>query len=125
MVYPRVASFKKHDDFVNHLAGLGIQFPCDDQIVASSNPLADPLLVDGRKIGNRFCILPMEGWDGTTDGKPTDLTRRRWRNFGLSGAKLMWGGEAVAVRHDGRANPNPNFPTLSQVQTARKRSTVT
>jgi NADPH2 dehydrogenase len=24
----------------------------------------------------------------------------------LSGAKLIWGGEAVAVRHDGRANPN-------------------
>ena len=24
----------------------------------------------------------------------------------MSGAKLMWGGEAVAVRHDGRANPN-------------------
>src|SRR6185295_6372019 len=23
-----------------------------------------------------------------------------------SGAKLVWGGEAVAVRHDGRANPN-------------------
>src|SRR5262249_16271671 len=57
-------------------------------------------------IGNRFCILPMEGWDGTTDGRPSDLTRRRWRNFGLSGAKLIWGGEAVAVRHDGRANPN-------------------
>ena len=35
-----------------------------------------------------------------------DLTRRRWRNFGTSGAKLIWGGEAVAVRHDGRANPN-------------------
>lgn len=106
MVYPRVASFKKYDNFVNHLAGLGIQFPCDDQIAANSNPLADPLQVDGREIGNRFCILPMEGWDGTTDGKPTDLTRRRWRNFGLSGAKLIWGGEAVAVRHDGRANPN-------------------
>ena len=48
----------------------------------------------------------MEGWDGTTDGEPSDLTRRRWRNFGISGAKLMWGGEAVAIRHDGRANPN-------------------
>jgi NADPH2 dehydrogenase len=47
----------------------------------------------------------MEGWDGTRDGEPSDLTRRRWRNFGISGAKLMWGGEAVAVRHDGRANP--------------------
>ncbi len=48
----------------------------------------------------------MEGWDGTTDGRPTELTRRRWKNFGLSGAKLMWGCEAVAVRPDGRANPN-------------------
>jgi 2,4-dienoyl-CoA reductase-like NADH-dependent reductase (Old Yellow Enzyme family) len=47
----------------------------------------------------------MEGWDGTVDGHPTELTRRRWRNFGLSGAKLVWGGEAAAVRHDGRANP--------------------
>jgi 2,4-dienoyl-CoA reductase-like NADH-dependent reductase (Old Yellow Enzyme family) len=48
----------------------------------------------------------MEGWDGTEDGRPSDLTRRRWQNFGRSGAKLIWGGEAVAVRHDGRANPN-------------------
>ena len=48
----------------------------------------------------------MEGWDGTPDGHPTDLTMRRWERFGLSGAKLIWGGEAVAVRHDGRANPN-------------------
>ena len=46
----------------------------------------------------------MEGWDGGADGGPTDLTRRRWRRFGRSGAKLIWGGEAVAVRHDGRAN---------------------
>jgi 2,4-dienoyl-CoA reductase-like NADH-dependent reductase (Old Yellow Enzyme family) len=48
----------------------------------------------------------MEGWDGTSDGRPTELTERRWRNFGRSGAKLIWGGEAVAVLHDGRANPN-------------------
>jgi 2,4-dienoyl-CoA reductase-like NADH-dependent reductase (Old Yellow Enzyme family) len=57
----------------------------------------------------------MEGWDGTTDGKPTDLTRRRWRNFGISGAKLMWGGEAVAIRHDGRANPNQLMITDSNL----------
>ena len=48
----------------------------------------------------------MEGWDGEPDGKPSDLTRRRWRHFGKSGAKLIWGGEAVAVVHEGRANPN-------------------
>ena len=56
------------------------------------------------QFSNRFAILPMEGWDGSSDGRPTDLTIRRWQRFGESGAKLIWGGEAVAVRHDGRAN---------------------
>src|SRR5690606_24728646 len=74
--------------------------------VGDDVPLAQPLEVDGRRVGNRFCILPMEGWDATTDGRPTELVERRWRRFGESGAKLVWGGEAVAVRHDGRANPN-------------------
>src|SRR5258708_25554628 len=48
----------------------------------------------------------MEGWDGTADGNPTENTLRRWRRFGQSGAKLIWGGEAVAVSRSGRANPN-------------------
>src|SRR5690606_670198 len=72
----------------------------------SESPLAQPLEVNGHRIGNRFCILPMEGWDGTTDGNPSELTERRWRNFGRSGAKLIWGCEAVAVVPEGRANPN-------------------
>lgn len=58
-----------------------------------------------RTVGNRFAVLPMEGWDGEADGSPSDLVRRRWRRFGESGAKLVWGGEAVAVAHDARANP--------------------
>src|SRR6185436_1250146 len=40
------------------------------------------------------------------DGRPTDLVRRRWQRFGTSGAGLIWGGEAFAVRPDGRANPH-------------------
>jgi 2,4-dienoyl-CoA reductase-like NADH-dependent reductase (Old Yellow Enzyme family) len=48
----------------------------------------------------------MEGWDGTTEGHATDPMRRRWRRFGESGAKLIYGCEAMAVRPDGRANPN-------------------
>ena len=58
------------------------------------------------KIGNRIAVQPMEGWDGTSDGSPTESTLRRWRHFGASGAKLIWGGEAVAVVPEGRANPN-------------------
>ena len=68
--------------------------------------LAAPLDVAGRRAPNRFAILPMEGWDGTDDGRPTDLVRRRWARFGSSGAGLVWGGEAFAVRPDGRANPH-------------------
>ncbi len=60
----------------------------------------------GRTVGNRFCILPMEGWDAESDGRPSERTFRRWRRFRASGAKLIWGGEAVAVRPDGRATPN-------------------
>ena len=48
----------------------------------------------------------MEGWDGTTSGGITDDVLRRWHRFGESGAKLIFGGEAMAVRPDGRANPN-------------------
>jgi NADPH2 dehydrogenase len=90
-----------------HLREHQIAIPCDAEILAGSDsPLAQPLSFNGVKIGNRFAIHPMEGWDGTADGRPTELTIRRWRNFGRSGAKLIWGGEAVAVLREGRANPN-------------------
>ena len=103
--YPRVASLKTAAAFRTHLERSHIPLQFDEKVDAAG-ALAQPIEVDGARVGNRFCILPMEGWDGTPDGKPSDLTRRRWRNFGISGAKLMWGGEAVAIRHDGRANPN-------------------
>jgi NADPH2 dehydrogenase len=105
--YPRIASFKTADAFLRHTQQLGIDLPFDVSLQSGeASPLARPLAADGLRAGNRFTILPMEGWDGTTDGGPTDLTRRRWERFGGSGAKVIWGGEAVAVRHDGRANPN-------------------
>lgn len=105
--YPRVASLKTAAAFRAHLAQSGIVLEFDEELAPpGQSPLGVPLDADGVRIGNRFCILPMEGWDGTPDGEPSDLTRRRWRHFGISGAKLIWGGEAVAVRHDGRANPN-------------------
>jgi 2,4-dienoyl-CoA reductase-like NADH-dependent reductase (Old Yellow Enzyme family) len=108
-VLTRVPSLKSPADFRRHLSGLGLELPCDDALLAGSDsPLRQPIPVPiaGRTIGNRWAIHPMEGWDATTDGKPTEEVRRRWRRFGESGAKLIWGGEAMAVRPDGRANPN-------------------
>lgn len=105
--YPRIASFHSVDAFRTYLTKLGLDLPADTRIFSGADsPMATPFVIGGRTIGNRWCIHPMEGWDGTPDGKPSELTFRRWRRFGESGAKLIWGGEAVAVRHDGRANPH-------------------
>lgn len=104
----RVAILKTPVELRAHLESLGLELPFDEKVISGpDSPLASPyILRDGFFIGNRFCIQPMEGWDGTEEGFPSDLTFRRWERFGQSGAKLIWGGEAVAVRHDGRANPN-------------------
>src|SRR5262245_56080766 len=106
--FPTMAKLRSAADFAARLAELGLELPFDEAL-EPTGPLAQPLMWSGGVIGNRFCVLPMEGWDGTEDGKPSDLTRRRWGNFGRSGAKLIWGGEAVAVRFDGRASPNELF----------------
>jgi 2,4-dienoyl-CoA reductase-like NADH-dependent reductase (Old Yellow Enzyme family) len=122
VTYPRIAALKTAAAFRTHLTTAGIPLEFDDRLAPPhESPLAQPIEVDGVRVGNRFCILPMEGWDGTTDGQPSDLTRRRWRHFGTSGAKLIWGGEAFAIRHDGRANPNQllispqNLPAIASL----------
>ena len=103
----RVASLRTPEAFRAHLQAGHIDLPLDDTLVSpDDSPLAQPLEADGLRPGNRYCILPMEGWDGTPGGEPTELTTRRWENFGRSGAKLVWGGEAAAVREDGRGNPH-------------------
>jgi NADPH2 dehydrogenase len=108
MRYRSMASLKTPEAFREHLAQIGVELPFDEEMaVGPGAPLAQPYrLRTGFTIGNRFCILPMEGWDGSAGGRPTELTIRRWQRFGQAGAKLIWGGEAVAVRPDGRANPN-------------------
>ena len=106
----RIPTLKTVADFRAHVATLGIDLPCEDHIMSgSASPLASAIpsvAVNGKKIGNRFAVQPMEGWDGTTSGGATEEVRRRWQRFGESGAKLIYGGEAMAVRPDGRANPN-------------------
>ncbi len=106
--FPKVTRYRTAEGLRARWAELGWSIPCDEKVLtaAEGSPLAESIEAFGRWVGNRWCIHPMEGWDGTREGGPSDWTRRRWERFGRSGAKLIWGGEAVAVRHDGRANPN-------------------
>lgn len=101
----QVRRLRSREDFTAHLESLGVELPlAADHDIATT--LGARLDLAGWTIPNRFAVLPMEGWDGTTEGRPTDLVERRWERFGRSGAGLIWGGEAVAVVPDGRANPN-------------------
>ncbi|MGZ8940046.1 MAG: hypothetical protein ACXW32_12610, partial [Limisphaerales bacterium] len=106
----RIPALKSVDDFRQHCANLGVNLPCEDSIVTGAeSPLVQPIekiTINGKRVGNRYAIQPMEGWDGTTTGGISDEMLRRWARFGESGAKVIYGGEAMAVRPDGRANPN-------------------
>jgi 2,4-dienoyl-CoA reductase-like NADH-dependent reductase (Old Yellow Enzyme family) len=94
-------------EFRDHLQRIDPNFDCvDAPEPAPDGPLARPLEIGGRRVGNRFATHPMEGWDAQPDGLPGPHTLRRWRRFGQSGAKLIWGGEAFAVQAEGRANPH-------------------
>jgi 2,4-dienoyl-CoA reductase-like NADH-dependent reductase (Old Yellow Enzyme family) len=124
--FPRVAALATPAKLRARLAELGAELPCDDAALAApASPLAEPLALGGARVAaNRFVVQPMEGWDGTADGLPGELTERRWRRFGESGAGWVWGGEAVAVRPDGRANPGQlviserNAPALGRLRRA-------
>ena len=77
----KLTRLKRREQLDARLAELGISLPIDDAVDADG-PLADAIEVAGRRIGNRFCVLPMEGWDATPEGRPSDLVLRRWRRFG-------------------------------------------
>ena len=128
----RIPALKTVADFRAHCATLGLELPCEDAIeTGAGSPLAQPvpdLTVNGKRIGNRVAIHPMEGCDGTTTGGLSEEMRRRWQRFGESGAKLICGAEAMAVRPDGRANPNqliisePNQAGLAELVGSLKKA---
>jgi 2,4-dienoyl-CoA reductase-like NADH-dependent reductase (Old Yellow Enzyme family) len=106
--YVKIGHLKTLSAFQDLVRSLNLDLPSDGAVLSAEqgSPLAAPMDVGGFVVGNRWCVQPMEGWDGTTGGEPTPMTLRRWQHFGESGAKLVWGGEAFAVRGDARANPN-------------------
>jgi len=106
--YPKIAQLRSVEMLRDRLTQLGLDLPVDEscETAEAGSPLAAPIEIGGFEVTNRWCIHPMEGWDANRDGSPSEHTLRRWRRFGLSGAKLIWGGEAAAVQLSGRANPN-------------------
>src|SRR5216684_3233586 len=100
----RYFKFHSLDDLRAESSRLGLDLRFSDDL----SPLFRPVPIGPLRAGNAFCIQPMEGCDGTLDGRPDELTFRRYQRFGAGGAKLIWG-EATAVVEEGRANPRQIF----------------
>lgn len=124
VAFRRIPSLKTASDFKSYLNQNHISLPFDETVRSGSGaPLNQPFSIEDKTIGNRFCALPMEGWDCLEDGRPSELTKRRWQRFGLSGAKLIWGAEACAVCDEGRGNPRQlmiNERTLADIAGMRQ-----
>lgn len=93
-------SYKTKDEFLAGMKEFGIELPFSENI----DILAEGMELNGKKIANRLAIHPMEGCDCESDGKPSNLTKRRYLRFAQSGAGLVWY-EACAVTEEGKANP--------------------
>ncbi|MGE5191384.1 MAG: NADH:flavin oxidoreductase, partial [Deltaproteobacteria bacterium] len=96
----RYFKFKSPEEVVAEAEALGHEVT----LSADLAPLFRPVAIGPFTAGNRLLVQPMEGCDGTLDGRPDELTFRRYRRFGAGGAKVIWG-EATAVCDEGRANP--------------------
>jgi 2,4-dienoyl-CoA reductase-like NADH-dependent reductase (Old Yellow Enzyme family) len=92
------------------VAQLGLDITFDRDLT----PLGHPVEIYGHRTPNSLAIHPMEGCDGTADGKPDELTFRRYQRFGAGGAGLLWF-EATAVAQEGRANPRQLYASPDNV----------
>ncbi len=78
---------------------VGVRIP----VSADTEILARPVTIGGVTAKNSLAVHPMEGFDGTPDGAPDELTRRRYERFASGGAGLFWF-EATAVCPEGRSS---------------------
>ena len=113
----QIKQLRSVDALRERLTELGLDVAVDDTVDADG-PLAQPLTIGGRTIGNRFAILPMEGWDGTDDGRPTELVRATLAAVRIVGrqAHLGWRSgrrDAGRPRQSAPARHRPSPPSAS------------
>ena len=114
--YPKIAQLKTVAALRARLAELGIDLPIDDK-----NPLRRRRLAPRPANENRRprqspiagASIPWKAGTPTATARPPNTRSAAGATSASSGAKLIWGGEAAAVRPDGRANPNQTLATES------------
>lgn len=94
------SKIKDSDQFLETMNAAGLPFP----VAKDMSILGEPVQLGDKTIPNRICIQPLEGFDGTLEGAPSDLIFRRYDRFARGGAGLIWY-ESITIADDGRCNP--------------------
>jgi 2,4-dienoyl-CoA reductase-like NADH-dependent reductase (Old Yellow Enzyme family) len=92
--------YTSFNEFNNQNTELKTELPFSDDV----SVLGTAVELCGKTVPNRLACQAMEGCDGTADGSPDILTKRRYERFAKGGAGIIWF-EATAVMEEGRANP--------------------
>ena len=107
--------YKSLDELKQELDLVGVRLPLSEDLSA----LQREVKIGSKTAANSIAIQPMEGCDGTADGRPAELTLRRYDRFARSGAGLIWA-EAVAITPEGRANPRQLWLTRDNLDEYKK-----
>lgn len=89
------------EDFKKQNTELNTSLPFSEDTTVLNRELK----IAGKIFKNRLACQAMEGCDGTSDGEPGKLTKRRYERLAKGGAGIIWF-EATAVMEEGRANPH-------------------
>lgn len=93
-VYMTIEEFQKQN------ATLDKPLPFSETVAV----LREAYTIGTKTAPNRLACQAMEGCDGTADGRPDELTKRRYDRLAQGGAGIIWF-EATAVMEEARANP--------------------
>ncbi len=115
------------EEFKSLCAEVGVDIDIQEDV----SVLGNQVRAGNVTVPNSLAVHPMEGADGTADGRPGPLTVRRYKRFAAGGAGLIWA-EAIAVVKEGRANPRQLWlhegtrdafaDTVKQMRTAAENS---
>ena len=92
-------AYRSLDELKQDISANGIHLPVSEDLGIFTRPLT----VYGHALKNRLSIQPLEGFDASFDGTPSDLTFRRYRRFSAGGAGLLWF-ESCAVTENSRTS---------------------
>ena len=87
----RYFKYRSPEDIDKEAQELGLDITTSEDL----SVLLSPIEIGDRTASNRLVVQPMEGCDGTLDGRPGELTIRRYQRFGDGGAAVIWA-EATA-----------------------------